>query len=356
MANLFPKLVDLGLVDFASTTIAFFECADDTTENFERFRSVVQSLPNDNLFYIKMIGLLLEKFGKLETPGNTSEIATLIPMEFPWTTESFSYVESAVSELTQSNMATPPLPALPRRINKQSSHFAVVASVIKLIAVLIKNDRFKAVQLIHNSNLVGFLTLLTPNLVLCPESIELLASLVLLGTQISNLAGINDSDLESFLAAIHCAAFRCCLLLPAQFAALQLSFLSTFFSGALVTCRIEPVCQSMTKMSLVEPEAGIVCDILPDLASLRALFLSIAHKFLPNALVLKSRAFLDLSPCQTLIFGQAGLVSSLPVDLPFTKLLELGTLYSLAEDAENVRNSDLGYYLNDTDGILKTEF
>ena len=193
-------------------------------------------------------------------------------------------------------------------------------------------------QYLSKLDLAEFLSGITPSIVLCPETQSLLASLVSMASCISNLVGL-DGEIESVIGSLHSIGFRACLLLPAHYAALQLDFLSAYFTGSVFECRSGGVDQSMAQMALDESlRKSSLEDVLPALSSLRALFLSMARKFIPTSLIDRSRGILEAGTCESLVLGTSGLVSTLPADLPFAKLIELGSLYSAVEDVENARN------------------
>jgi len=197
------------------------------------------------------------------------------------------------------------------------SKFDHLSDIFGFISLVIKHDRYRAGNLLKIFD-HEFFGLITRSLVLCPETEELVASIVSLSTNISNLIGL-DTELEIVIAQLHCVGFRACLLLPAHYSALQIEFLSTYFTGSVFECKLDGVSQSMAKMAIDESVGkDSLENVLPVLANLRALFLSLAKKFVPKILTDRSRDIIESRVCEALIIGPAGLTATLPMDLtPF---------------------------------------
>ena len=61
------------------------------------------------------------------------------------------------------------------------------------------------------------------------------------------------------------------------------------------------------------------------MASLRGFILSLTKDMIPTKMAQRSNLYCSIEPVETLSFGDQN--GSLPIDLPFYKLIELGTVY-----------------------------
>lgn len=62
------------------------------------------------------------------------------------------------------------------------------------------------------------------------------------------------------------------------------------------------------------------------MAQLRGFILSLTKEMISTKMAKRSEDYLSIEPAETLSFGD--LSGSLPIDLPFYKLVELATVYS----------------------------
>ena len=76
--KIIPTLME-NIDDYWQIIAAFFATAENTRENFERFRSVLKSVPRTRTFYLKLLKVLIEKWGKLESERDFSTISDLLP-------------------------------------------------------------------------------------------------------------------------------------------------------------------------------------------------------------------------------------------------------------------------------------
>ena len=174
-----------------------------------------------------------------------------------------------------------------------------------------------------NFDMANYFTNMSGSIVLAAENESFLASLVKYATVI-----IKDGD-QTYLplvASLHQCGFRACLMLSARYSQLQLEFLSAFFNGNAFQAKSDTLEKQFNELAIDQP-----LSVLPHLANLRGIMLGIVKRLISPITLERSRKFLSFGTCETLAFGGSGLLSSLPADLPFYKVIELGTLYSSVE-------------------------
>ena len=135
---------------------------------------------------------------------------------------------------------------------------------------------------------------------------EFLGNLDELCSRIITSSGVLSVDL---VAAAHECGLRACLLLSIRYSSIQVRFLSSFFTGSAFSAGIS---QEL--------------EILADMAQLRGFILSLTKEMISTRMAKRSEEYLSIETAETLSFGD--LSGSLPIDLPFYKLVELATVYS----------------------------
>ena len=104
-------------------------------------------------------------------------------------------VLEGMSKMRQANMSSAPLPAIKRTFDQDfQDNCNRLGQFLKFISLLIKFDRHLAVDFMINwkEKLEIFIADITPLIVLCPETEELLAGFVLVATHLENLRAVGN--------------------------------------------------------------------------------------------------------------------------------------------------------------------
>lgn len=315
-----------------------FLCSERNNQLYERFRCIVCSSQTTSRNYIPFVTTLLKLFRE----GKESNKYSSIPSELCEITIESKVDDSLREQLEKlrapsSNVS--PLPAVPLGANIfLMESCRQIADYLDYLSALINVDRIKAIGLIKKLSILDVLVDIIDVLKLTYETELLIVSIVRLGCQLKTL--IIDKSLERFVACWHGLSFRASLLLPVVYSELQLQFYSNFFDGSLFSCK--------TELKITEELEVALKNILPELSSIRGQFLETVRQFLPPKSWERSRNFLSKSDkCETLIIGGPGLTPSLPSDIVFMKMIELGTLLSDGDcNATIEKNADSGNVLD----------
>ena len=184
-----------------------------------------------------------------------------------------------------------------------------------------------------NIDWVDFFDSIVSHLVLSPEIEEFLAAIVEFSLVVLRSSAPESDD--TLLASCHQIGLRATLLISARYSNLQLDFISTFFSGsAFVPSNQNP-------------------DILSSLAPLRGMMIDTIKSLISPQTIDRARALGSISKCETLSFNGPGLESSLPADLPFYKIIELGTIYSSPDHQSTVTKPEMDNHLIELENSMK---
>ena len=170
------------------------------------------------------------------------------------------------------------------------------------------------------------------HLVLSPEIEEFLAAIVEFSLAVLRSIGPDDGALVS---SCHQIGLRATLLISHRYSNLQLDFISTFFTG-----------------SAFVPSNGQT-EILSSLAPLRGMMIDTIKSLISSKTIDRARDLGSISKCETLSFNGPGLSSSLPADLPFYKIIELGTIYSSPDHQSTVTKLEMENHLVELENSMK---
>ena len=170
------------------------------------------------------------------------------------------------------------------------------------------------------------------HLVLSPEIEEFLAAIVEFSLAVLRSIGPDDGAL---VASCHQIGLRATLLISHRYSNLQLDFISAFFTG-----------------SAFVPSNGQT-EILSSLAPLRGMMIDTIKSLISSKTIDRARDLGSISKCETLSFNGPGLSSSLPADLPFYKIIELGTIYSSPDHQSTVTKLEMENHLVELENSMK---
>ena len=191
-----------------------------------------------------------------------------------------------------------------------------------------------------NINWADFFDSIVSHLVLSPEIEEFLAAIVEFSLVMIRSSGTTDPTDGALVASCHQIGLRATLLISARYSNLQLDFISTFFTGSAFVETFPSNGNSET-------------DILSSLAPLRGMMIDTIKSLISSQTIDRARALGSLSKCETLSFAGPGLESSLPADLPFYKIIELGTIYSSPDHQSTVTKSEMESHLVELENSMK---
>ena len=173
-------------------------------------------------------------------------------------------------------------------------------------------------------------------MVLSPEIEEFLAAIVEFSLAVLRSIGPDDGAL---VTSCHQIGLRATLLISPRYSNLQLDFISTFFTGSAFV------------PSNGHPEKQI--EILSSLAPLRGMMIDTIKSLISPKTIDRARDLGSISKCETLSFNGPGLSSSLPADLPFYKIIELGTIYSSPDHQSTVTKLEMENHLVELENSMK---
>ena len=188
-----------------------------------------------------------------------------------------------------------------------------------------------------NINWADFFDSIVSHLVLSPEIEKFLAAIVEFSLVVLRSSGPADGAL---VASCHQIGLRATLLISARYSNLQLDFISTFFTGSAF-------------VETFPSNGNSEADILSSLAPLRGMMIDTIKSLISSQTIDRARALGSLSKCETLSFAGPGLESSLPADLPFYKIIELGTIYSSPDHQSTVTKSEMESHLVKLENSMK---
>ena len=169
-------------------------------------------------------------------------------------------------------------------------------------------------------------------MVLSPEIEEFLAAIVEFSLAV--LRSISPDD-GALVASCHQIGLRATLLISPRYSNLQLDFISAFFTGSAFSNG-----ESRT-------------EILSSLAPLRGMMIDTIKSLISSKTIDRARDLGSISKCETLSFNGPGLSSSLPADLPFYKIIELGTIYSSPDHQSSVTKLEMENHLVELENSMK---
>ena len=171
-------------------------------------------------------------------------------------------------------------------------------------------------------------------MVLSPEIEEFLAAIVEFSLAV--LRSISPDD-GALVASCHQIGLRATLLISPRYSNLQLDFISTFFTGS----------------AFVPLGGQTQTEILSSLAPLRGMMIDTIKSLISSKTIDRARDLGSISKCETLSFNGPGLSSSLPADLPFYKIIELGTIYSSPDHQSSVTKLEMENHLVELENSMK---
>ena len=171
-------------------------------------------------------------------------------------------------------------------------------------------------------------------MVLSPEIEEFLAAIVEFSLAV--LRSINPDD-GALVASCHQIGLRATLLISPRYSNLQLDFISAFFTGS----------------AFVPLGGQTQTEILSSLAPLRGMMIDTIKSLISSKTIDRARDLGSISKCETLSFNGPGLSSSLPADLPFYKIIELGTIYSSPDHQSSVTKLEMENHLVELENSMK---
>ena len=135
--KIIPKLME-NVATYWAIIYAFFETAENTRENYERFRSVLKSTSKTEKCYLKLFNLLIQKRSKVQAGGDLSDMA--VPnLPLGEIKVAMKHVADHLPKMKQTNMEAAPLPALARSYNSTAAEaFDELADVFNLLALFIR--------------------------------------------------------------------------------------------------------------------------------------------------------------------------------------------------------------------------
>lgn len=223
--KMMPKFIE-NFHSFGNIIAAYFEIAENSSENLQKLRSVVKSCPKSSRIFVPLVTLLARKALVLSKEAAFIEIGSLLPnLSDTEVDQIFGSIIPALANKTQMNMDSSPLPALVVEIDQNVKNaFDVAGEWLSLIGILMQLDRMEAVALISKLKPIFKSYDLIPSLVLCLESESILVGLTQIGKNLGNMVGlIPDSE----IALLHAASFRSSLLLPFQESSISLDMKSS---------------------------------------------------------------------------------------------------------------------------------
>lgn len=314
--------------------INFFIACEKNSKNYQKLIGIAKSLDKSTSEYLKLLNFVIKYSLQTEGKQFTNEmLPDLMPCYSP---VSLSKLKENFKNMKQVNINSDPLPSLLYDFHPLEE-IEFVTNLIQLATVTFSDkETYRRLIQSLNINLADFFDSIVDHLVLSPEIEEFLAAIVEFSLTVIRSTAPDDFAL---VASCHQIGLRATLLVSPRYSNLQLDFISTFFTG-----------------SAFIPTNGHVevqTEILSTLAPLRGMMIDTMKSLISSKTIDRARDLGSISKCETLSFNGPGLSSSLPADLPFYKIIELGTIYSSPDHQFSVNKLEMENHLVELENSMK---